>query len=174
MYSVFKVSSDFKTIINKDAAKLVPELRLLTQDELIFCILAADNVDGPFRKKPPEERLLMAKKRYPSIKAESKKMKIALEGYKGLVFDQRRHTVEVLTFRYNKIDIEIETDLTMSATKMAEKLKMQEMLLSRIEVIQSDIASDEMAYELKGGKKLSFIEHYQMNQKKYQELQNAL
>jgi hypothetical protein len=172
--SVFKVTSDYKTIINKDAAKLVPELRLLTEDELIFCILVADDVDGPFRKKPPDERVLMALKRYPDIKAESKKMKLAIDGYKSLIFDQRRRTVEILTKRIRIIDIEIETDMAMSASKMGEKLKMQEMLQKRVDAIQSEIDADEMAYEIKGGKKLSFLEKYQMNQKKYREFQNAL
>lgn len=172
--SVFKVTSDYKTIINKDAAKLVPELRLLSQDELIFCILVADDVDGPFRKKPEEERVLMANKRYPNINPESRKIKFALDGYKSLIFDQRRRTVGILSHRSRIIDRDIETDLTMTATKMAEKLKMQEMLQKRIDAIQSEIDSDEMAYEIKGGKTLSFIEKWQMNQKKYKEFNNAL
>jgi len=172
--SVFKVTSDYKTIINKDAAKLVPELRLLSQDELIFCVLVADDVDGPFRKKPLEERVMMAKKRYPEVKPDSAKIKNAIEGYKGLVFDMRRHTVGTLTARYQRIDLEIETDLTMTANKMAEKLKMQEMLTKRIDAIQIEIDSDEMAYEIKGGKVLSFLEKWQLNQQKYKEFQNAL
>jgi len=172
--SVFKVSQDYKTVINPDAAKLVPELKLLDQDELIFCILVADDVDGPLRKKPVSERLLMAKRRYPDVDEESEKIKMAIDGYKSLVFDRRKYTIEVLNRRYRDIDLEIETDHSMSANKLAERLKMQDLLNKRIDAIQSDIDSDEQAYELMGGKKLSYIEQWQLNQKEYQEFKNEL
>jgi len=161
-------------VINADAAKLVPELRSLSQDELIFCILAVDDVDGPFRKKPEHERLLMAGKRYPDIEVDTDRMKIAFDGYKSLIFDRRRKTIETLEYRYALIDREIETNLTMTPTKMTESIKMQEIISKRIETIQNDIDSDQLAYELRGGKKMSFLENWQANQKKYAEYKNEL
>jgi len=172
--AVFKVTSDFKTVINPDAAKLVPELKLVSENELIFCILAIDDVDGPFRKKPASERMLMAKKRYPDIKEESQMMLTAMAGYKGLLFDRRKHTIEVLERRYRVLDVELETDLTMTPNKMAGVLKMQEMLSKRIEGLQSEIDSDEMAYEIRGAKKLSFIEKWQLNQKEWAKFNSEL
>jgi len=172
--SVFKVDSDFKVVVNSDAAKLVPELKLLSQDELIFSILAVDDVDGPFRKKPVDERLLMAKKRYPAVNPESTKMKQAMESYRGLIFDRRRKTIDTLNYRYNMIDREIETNMTMTASKLSENIRMQELIAKRIETLQQDIDSDEMAYELKGGKQMSFLEKWQINQKKYEEYKSEL
>ena len=82
--SVFKVDRNFKVIINLEAARLVPELQSLSQDQLRYVILVVDYVDGPFRKKPPDERRILASRKVfgkDKMMQESEKVKNAMEAY---------------------------------------------------------------------------------------------
>ena len=81
----FKVDRNWKVIIDIEAAKLVPELRSLSEEELLYVILVADYVDGPFRKQPPEERRIMAVRRvYGKDKVLKETEKIKNEIYEKL------------------------------------------------------------------------------------------
>jgi len=96
--SVFKVDKNYKVILNPEAAKLVPELAALNEDMLMYVILVADYCDGPFRRKPYEERRALAIKRVfgaKSVNVDTKQILSAIDSYKGLVFDVRRETRDV-------------------------------------------------------------------------------
>lgn len=166
--SVFRIDRNFKVILNPDAAKLVPELRLLSEDELLFVILSADYVDSPYRMKPEAERILLSWRRIfggEELKL-SEKLKTALELYKSLVFDIKRETIDILK---KKLVIEHRKMLkdevnTISLKEITANISFLE---SRIDLSEKAVSLNEKMYELKGKKKLSMIEQWQLNQKEY-------
>jgi len=175
--SVFKVDRNFQIILNKDAVKLVPELSTLSQEELRYVILVVDYVDGPFRKKPLEERKLMARRQIYKNSArdpESEKVRIAMEAYKGLVFDIRRETVDVFSTKITALQKEaLEPNITY--TRMIEIDKTISFMQDRITSINHELDVEEgEEVELKGQKKLSYIEIWQGRQRKFAEYQKNM
>jgi len=170
--SVFKVDHNYEVILNMDAVKLVPELSSLDQNELIYVILVADNVDGPYRKKPLEERVLMAYKRvFGSEKVDmtSDRIRIAIEAYKSLIFDIRRETIDIYNSKIRVLQKEsLAPDVTFS--RMKEIDSTITFMMERIRTINHEIDIEEgEEIELKGKKKLSYLEIWQRNQKTYRE-----
>jgi len=172
---VFQVDKDYTIMVNPEAAKLIPELQALTQQQLWYVILVADYVDGPFRRKPPEERrILAARKIFKKDKKmkESERVKNAIEGYKGLVFDIRRETLDALKTKVLKLH----NDLLLADTSQAIKNidSSISFLEKRITAIERDLDLEEQEnLHIKGDLKLSFIEKWQRNQKKYAEYKEA-
>jgi predicted nucleic acid-binding Zn-ribbon protein len=171
--SVFIISSDFKVVLNPDAVKLVPELRSLTQEELIYVILVVDYVDSPLKSKPFEERQRMAcrkvfKKDFDES-IETGKIKQAMTSYKGLVFDIRRETLDAYKRRVKTLHSDLLMD-NLSAKNMKDLDSSVQFLEARIASIENDVnRSDQQNLELKGQKKLSFLEMYQRNQNEFKE-----
>lgn len=169
---VFQVDRNFKVIVNPEAAKLVPELQSLTEDELRYVILVADYVDGPLRKQPIEERCLIASRivygKDARIK-ENEKIKNAIDLYKGLIFDVRRETVDLLKSKVERLHRELMRD-KISSREIQEVDKSISFLEKRITSIEHDLDIDEQEkIELRGSRSLSMIETWQRNQKKQQE-----
>jgi len=170
--SVFKVDHNYEVILNMDAVKLVPELSSLNQNELIYVILVADNVDGPYRKKPLEERVLMAYKRVfgsEKVDMSSDRIRIAIEAYKSLIFDIRRETIDIYNSKIRVLQKEsLAPDVTFS--RMKEIDSTITFMMERIRTINHEIDIEEgEEIELKGKKKLSYLEIWQRNQKTYRE-----
>lgn len=175
--SVFKVDHNFEIIINPDAVKLVPELTGLNDQELMYVILVADYVDGPYRKKPFEERCLMARKRVYGKDAavkDSDNVRIALEVYKALVFDIRRETIDIYHRKIQVLQKEtLQADTTFS--RMKEIDSTISFMQDRISSINHELDIEEgEEIELRGKKKLSYIEIWQRNQKNYREYKKSL
>lgn len=175
--SVFKVNNNYTVVINIEAAKLVPELSSLSQDELLYIILAIDNVDGPFRKLPPDERSLLSKRRVFKelvINLETPRIRLAADGYKSLIFDIRRETVDVFktkVLRYQK-DLLV---MDQSFTKVKEQEQAISFLVQRITDIEYGLDVEEKEeFELKGKKSLSQVEVWQRNQRKYKEYKESI
>lgn len=175
--SVFKIDKNFETVLNPDAIKLVPELSALTQDELMYVILVADYADGPYRKKPLEERMLMARKRVygkDDKKLNSQKISLAIEAYKSLVFDIRRETIDIYNGKIRMLQKETLQQNTTFA-RMKEIDSTISFMMDRISNINHDLDIEEgEEIELKGKKKLSYLEQWQRNQKLYHEYKNNL
>lgn len=174
--SVFKIDKNYEIILNSDAVKLVPELSSLSQDELMYVILVADNVDGPYRKKPYEERCLMAYKRvYGSrrVNVSTDKIRNAIECYKSLIFDVRRETIDIYNGKIKVLQKEtLQHDVTFA--RMKEIDSTINFMMERIARINHDINIEEgEEIELRGKKKLSYLEIWQRNQKAYREFKEA-
>jgi len=173
--SVFKVDKNFEVILNREAVKLVPELANVTQQQLRYIILVVDYVDGPFRKKPPDERKLLARRQ---VYGDSKKitepdsLRIKMEAYKSLVFDIRRETIDVFTQKVTALQKEvIQPEITF--TRMKEIDQSISFMQDRITSINHELDIEEgEEIELKGQKKLSYVEIWQKNQKAYREYQS--
>ena len=164
-------------MVNPEAARLVPELQSLSMDQLWYVILVVDYVDGPFRKKPLDERrILAARKIFGKDKAmkESDKVKNAMEAYKGLVFDIRRETVDALKTKVQKLHTELlQPDATARGIEQIDKSI--SFLEKRITSIERDLDIEEQEHiELKAGRKLSMIEIWQRNQKRFEEYKDQV
>lgn len=169
--SVFKVDKNFSMIIHPDAYRLVPELKSLDEKDMLYVILVADYIDGPFRKLPIEERKLLAKKKVYGDKApypeKTAKIRHAIEGYKGLVFDIRYETIDIYKSKIKKMHLEtLSSDISVS--RMKEVDASISFLEERIAKIEKDLnMEEEQAIMLRGNKELSFIEKWQRRQKDY-------
>ena len=174
--SVFKVNNKYSAVLNPEAAKLVPELKTLSQEELLYVILVADYEDSPIRTKPREERQQIASQRIfkkPfTDKIETSKIKKALEGYKSLVFDIRREMLDMYKKRYVTLQKELfRNDIDMKG--MAENDKMLKFLQDKIESIEMDLKRVERDdIVLKGKITLSFLEKYHRNQLAFKQFKN--
>ena len=168
---VFQISKDYKVIANPEAAKLVPELQSLSSDQLWYVVLVVDYVDGPFRRKPLEERKLLAARKIfkkDKVMKESEKVLNAMEAYKGLVFDIRRETLDALKSKVMKLHKELlRDDITPTAIQNIDKSI--SFLEKRITSIERDLdLEEEETLDLKAGRRLSMLEKWQRNQKKFE------
>lgn len=174
--AVFKVDKNYTLILNPDAVKLVPELSSLTQDELLFVMLVEDYEDGPFRKKPFEERWSLAVKRVfgdNSVNLETDKIKYARAGYKSLVFDIRRETKDTYLTKIRMYQKEL-LALNIEFRHMKELDQMIQYLEERISAIDKNLeADDASSMKLKGDKQLSYIEIWQKRQQEFRKFKDA-
>lgn len=175
--AVFKMDKNFEIVLNPEAVKLVPELKSLSPDELRYVILVADYVDGPFRKKPLEERKAMARKTvYGDSKKnpETERLRYGMEAYRSLVFDIRRETVDIYKGKISKLQKEtIAPDTTFG--RMKEIDSTITFLQDRVTAIEHDLDIEEGDnVELKGQKKLSYLEEWQRRQREYAEYQKSI
>ena len=170
--SLFKVDQNFTTILNPDAVKICEHLRKVGPDELLYIILAYDNTDGPFRMKPPDERINLAKKKVfgtLDVSPETIKVRKAIEEYQELIFDVRRQTVDNYKKRIIKLQREsLFEDVTHGKLKDIDAAI--RFLQGRIEELESELSYEEKTeLKVKGDKKLSFIEKWQLNKKRKRE-----
>jgi len=173
---VFQLDRHYKIIVNPEAAKLVPELKTLTEEQLWYTILVADYKDGPFRLLPIEERRLMAaRKIYGKDKIlKEDRIKHAMEAYKSLVFDIRRETLDALKTKALKLHQELLKD-SITPRQIQDIEKSLSFIENRIISIEKDLDMEEQeSIEIRGNKKLSMIEKWQRNQKKYHEYQREI
>ena len=175
--AVFKMNRNFEIILNPDAVKLVPELTGISNDQLRYVILVTDYVDGPYRKKPKDERRNMAKK---LIWGDSRKMveteriRNAMSGYKSLIFDIRRETIEIYHEKIKVLQKEsLMPDLPFARLK---EIDMQiTFLQDRVVIISHDLDIEESeSIELKGKKSLSYLEVWQRNQREWRKYQESI
>lgn len=174
--AVFQVDKNFEVVINRDAVKLVPELKSLNDSELRYVILVADYVDGPLRKKPLDERRLMARKivfKDANKDPETEKIKLALEAYKGLVFDIRRETIDIYKQKVKALQKDsIAPDVSMASLKTIDSSIT--FLQNRISSMEHDLDIEESDnIRIKGNKKLSYVEVWQRRQREFHEFKKG-
>lgn len=169
---VFKLKNKNSTILYSDAYKICPELKVLSEKELLYIILSVD-YDSPSHQFPEEERMRRAKRQvYGEIEESPEntpKIKKAIEFYKSLQYDPRRETI----IKYRS-KIESLGHMILSATTAKEISDLDnaiEKLMDRCKKIQNEIDSDDAleSVQLKGGGKLSFLEKWQKNRVSYLE-----
>lgn len=169
--AVFKIGNNNEIIVHKDAIKLVPELKGLTDNELKYVILVTDYIDSPLKAKPLSERKNLAKRIVygnSSVRPETEKVRRAMEWYKSIIFDIRYETIDIYTEKIQRLQKETLNPDT-PITRLKEIDQAITFLQNRIVSLQRSISIEEGAeLELKGGKKLSFIEIWQRKQREYE------
>ena len=121
--------------------------------------------------KPEEERKNLAKKRVygtmDKVPEKSVIIKSAIEEYKSLIFDVRRETID----NYKEKIVRLQKESLMKdldTPKLKEIDTGIQFLQKRIIELESEIFIDEkFDFTVKGGKKISFVEKWQMNMKRY-------
>ena len=96
-----------------EAVKLVPGLASLSQSELRYVIAVADNMYGPYRLLPEEDRKEMARKNYWKGKSSpfnDQKIIAAINDYQSLIFDPRRERKEVYVRKIRQLEKQIMHD----------------------------------------------------------------
>jgi hypothetical protein len=174
--SVFKINKEYTAVLNPEAAKLVPELSGLSPDELLYVILVADYADGPYRKRPPEERRTLALKHVfgaKQVNLDNQRIYDALDAYKSLVFDIRRETLDILKQKAQLYHKEL-LNPNIEFKRMKELDQAIQYIEDRIEKIETSLSTDDITeMELKGQKKLSFLEIWQRRQKEYKKFKET-
>lgn len=170
--SLFKVGPKFDVVLNPDAVKLCDALRKVSKKELLYIILAYDNTDGPFRLQPIDERKSLAKKKVFGgmvLDPETAGVKAAIEEYKALIFDVRRETIDSYKKKIVKLQKESLND-DISYSKLKEIDAAIKFLQGRIEELEAEVSYEEkVEFTVKGDKKLSFVEKWQLNIKRKKE-----
>lgn len=174
---VFKVDKSYNVILNQEAANLVPELTGLTEKELLYVILVMDYHDGPYRKKPFEERRSLAIRKAfgeKTVNLETKRIKDAMDAYKSLVFDIRRETLDVLKERARLYQKEL-LNPAIEFKRMKEIDQSIQYIEERIDKLETSLERDDLKeMELKGQKKLSYIEIWQKRQQEYRKFKQEI
>jgi hypothetical protein len=178
MYGIFRVDSNLQVILSKDAAMLCPELTKISEDELKYIILAYDYLESPFRKKPPEERKRIAKRKVfgnskKNIEASSE-MKKAIEAYRSLIYDPRKEATDNYRQKIHTLNMEIAHINDYKEIK--EKANIIEFLQKKIDDYENEIVSEEvnMEIKLKGNKELSYLEIWQRRKQAFEKDQRLL
>ena len=176
MPGVFTVNSSHTIILSNEAIKLCPKLSKLTQDQVMYIILAYDYIDSPWRRKPLEDRKRLSKRKIwgeRDFDPESyKKVLEGIEEYNGLIFDVERQQRDTLLSKLSSLNSKFinETDSGALTTIM----RSQDLIQKRIDEIDIKIDIKEESIKLKAGKKLSYIEQFQRNIDQYTERMNQI
>lgn len=170
--SLFKVNHDWTAVLNPEAVKLCQYLPQISKKEFLYIALAYDNSDGPFRQRPPDERINLAKKKVfgtMDIEPETPLVKKAINEYKELIFDVRREVIDTYKKRIVSFQREsLKEDLTVGKLKDIDAAI--KFLMLKIEEMENELNTEEKTSTIvKGDKKLSFVEQWQLNQKRKRE-----
>jgi hypothetical protein len=169
MSLLFKLRND-KIVLHEHCAKLVPELKKTTPEELLFIILAVDYY-SPYHQYPTAEKLRKASiQTWGEVREDkfigSKRLKDAMLGYLSLQYDYRR---ELRSTYINK--------LAQQNKKLQDSNDDREIgnILKNINELEKQIKSltkeieqgNDFDNSVEGGGKLSLIEIYQKNRKAF-------
>jgi hypothetical protein len=108
------------------------------------------------------------------VKLNDKKIAMAVDAYKSLVFDIRRETIDIYNSKIRTLQKEtLQQNTTFS--RMKEIDSTISFMMDRISNINHELdIEDGEEIELKGKKKMSYLEIWQRNQKMYHEYKNNL
>jgi hypothetical protein len=162
--------------LHPDAIALVPDLKNLKEQELRFIILYKDYRFSPIKDFPDDQRERLAKMKsgLPDSYEPMRNMDMvrAMDEFESLIFDERRQLKRIYQDRLEELKIEIrKRDLSLKELK--EKKDFIEFFrgeLSRIELELSAENYDEDNIDIKGKRKLSYIEKWQRRRKRFAEL----
>lgn len=164
MSYIFKLDFRKRVILNRECTSLCPELRKITEKDLVAIILAYD-YHSPFHQFPLEERLRKAKRHVygdDNINFEEKKIiSKAIELYKSLQYDYKRELIE--TYRSKIFTLQGDLEDTIDNKELGLILDSITKLSVSIERMQKEIEKEDDYLEIKGGTKLSLLEKLQQN-----------
>ncbi len=176
---LFKINKNEKVVVNPEALMLCNALKRLHKiparaKDILYIIYAFD-YESPFHKFPEAERIKKAKLHIfgqdPGPDFDKDPILIeAIDEYKGLQFDVRYETMKNYEQKVMMLNAELLNETL--ARKIGDIDAAIAKLETRIVNIQDEIYKDEEAKRvIQGGGKMSFIEKWQENQKKFKESQ---
>ena len=159
---LFRVDRKGKVILEKDAIELCPELKGVSEDELLFVALAYD-YEGPYHQFPLEDRVRKAKRDvFNNVETkvdEQPNVKLAIDAYVSLQYDAKRETISRYKQKIEMLSRQLLAED--NARKIGDYDDAIDRLLKRCKILQQEIDSDGHIAQIKGGGKISFIETWQ-------------
>lgn len=170
MASVFLINSKGNAVLRPEAVKLTEYLQQMKTDVLLYIILSQDYTYGPFHRKPPQDRALLAERRvWQNRKApEFSKIKFfneAVEEYQSLIFDINRYNRD--TYLRKIADLNRQLIDTDDPDKMKKILSAANLLEDKLEEIDRKVNQDDEVFELAGDKTSSLIEVFIRRRKEF-------
>lgn len=163
---LFQIEKNKKVIINPEAVRLAPKLRDLTEQEILFIILAFD-YHSPSHQFPEQERIRRANRYiFGKDDYDYKHLEAAIKQYNSLQYDSKRETIKAYQTRIKSLQQEV---LNCDVKKINDFDVAIERLEKRCSDLQKEVDADEEIAQLKGGGQKTFIERWQENQKKFKQ-----
>ena len=176
MSYMFELNTEGKAVLNKNCLQLIPKLRFLTDEEVLFTILALDYY-SPYAKFPDIERFRKAKihafGNRNVVPWEKQHIKEGMEAYESLQYDRRR---EIKKTYERKIEMLQNTLMYQTKdTLIVGTLKSIDALTLAIKNLEADIDQNNSAKNMISGKgNLSLIEEMQKNRNSFKNLEHPL
>lgn len=163
MLTLFRINAQKKILLDKEAIKLVPELKNLKQDQILYLILAYD-YNSKYHQWPEEERKRKAcHEVYGTTEKDpesSKLMRKAIDGYIGLQYNQKVETIKAYTNKMRRLDLDLDEAAT--AKEISDIIRAKQHLNSAIKELERDLDQEYEHIELRGDGNLSLIERCHM------------
>jgi hypothetical protein len=169
MSYLFYIDDKNNTVLHRDCVNLCPELSVLTNEEVLFIVLAYD-YHSPYRQFPEDDRIRKAmihvyNDNNPKL-MERDIIKSAIDAYKSLQYSPKIELAEKYQKKIDSLLLKLEADDNPTANKNI--LVVINAIRKDIIALESEIA-DEVQKDgvIKGQKELSWLEKLQRNQKYY-------
>lgn len=165
---LFSIDKKNNAVLHPQAVMLCPELKDLSQEELLYVILAFDYT-SPYKQLPELERIRRAKYQVwqkSDYVIQNDNIQKAIDAYKGLQYDHDRE----LVIKY-KATIEKFGQMLVEESnpkKLKELDEGIERLTTRVTALQKKVDSNDEAEVLRGGGELTWIEKWQRNLRAFQ------
>lgn len=176
MAYIWHVNINGEIEFHKDAIALIPDLKNVSDKLLKFVILYEDYRFSPIKDFPERERYLLSKikagyEESEDLLSDPNVQKVISE-FKGLVYDERRELKRIYQHRLDGLKVEImKRDLLVKDIK--EKKDLIEFFRKEIDAIDKELSMqgfDDDEVDVKGKRKLSYIERWQRRVKKFSEM----
>lgn len=168
---------DGKIYLHKDAVQLCPNLARLTSPELKYLVAVYDYVGGPLRGQPESRRKELAvsfffpeehDKKARIIKIESTKdFALAKDEMLSIIYDSEKQSYDVCIEKIDTLNIMIKSCTPSELGKLltATSQLRDECDRLRLRIEKNDASA--ITIELKGGRKLSFLETWKRNRDQF-------
>jgi hypothetical protein len=172
MSYLIHINEKTNQILHPDAVKLFPGFNVLTNDEVLFIVLAYD-YNSPYSAFPEEDRLRRASLHVWSDNRleilDKQKIKNAIEAYKGLQYNSKIELSRAYQKKIDDLNSSLET--TVDANQIEKILKSQKLLRASIRELEQEVlASYEEEDKLVGNATRSFLETMHKNKELYKKV----
>jgi len=169
MYGIFRIRDDNRAVIDKDIIKLIPELRKVTEEELIYIILVYDWFDSPIRKMPLEMRKTSARRKLwkdlSITPEENPVVKKAIEAYKSICYDPIRSSIDAIKIKIEYLNHSLLTDQDITLTKAKDIIGQLSFFNDKLYSLEQEVKTEDITHnEIKGQLKLGRLEFFQRKQ----------
>lgn len=172
MSLLFNLNKKGNAILNKDALKLCPELEYLTDEEILFIILAYD-YSSPYRQLPEGDRIRRAiHHSYGNMESnplDREVVKIGIERYRSLQYDPKRELIRTYKKKLNTLDRALEQ--AEQASVMKNIISTQKEIIKSIDALEDEISKNEQEEaQIEGGLKNSYLEKMMRSREVYKDV----
>ena len=173
MSYLFHLDQKNNTILHPEAVRLCPELRLLSEKEALFIILAFD-YNSIYKQYPERQRLSKAiwhvfgdnNPKFLDEDKREKRIQAAIEAYKSLQYNRNEELISIYQQKIEQSQQEILMEDSSTRLKNIRDIISgfrKDIRDLETEIIEKNI----LEAELKGDRELSLVESWQTNMKHY-------